>query len=475
MITQNQRIVPVILCGGAGKRLWPLSREDTPKQFLKLGGDTSLLIDTVHRAMTCGHAAAEDVVIVTLDPLKHKTLQELAGYDPAVTGHVLCEPVARNTAAAIAYAAAYVNETMGRDCILWVLPADHYVGAPARLADAVSDAAILALEGKIITFGIQPDRPETGYGYIRTGMPHDGSNRIFSIDRFLEKPNREMAEKLSSDGRHVWNSGMFLMTPESALHAFHTYAPHYAPLLSQGNARAIPPDLYASLPSEPFDKAVMEKIDNGMVVICDMAWSDVGSWEGLWHLRQKDARGNAVSGRAAVVESHNCLIEASSLLVATIGLQDVAIVETGDTVLVADKKNPDAMRTLVAALEKVGAKETRRSHSESRPWGSFRILSESPGYKVKEITVTPGQRTSLQYHQQRCEFWTVVRGQARITHGDKELDASAQDNFFIPIGMKHRLENNGTDDLVIVEVQCGIYLEEDDIVRCADDYGREAA
>lgn len=475
-MTQDRQIIPVILCGGSGARLWPMSREDIPKQFLHLGGNNSLLVDTVDRALKCSDARAQDVVIVTLDTLKKKTVQDIVGYDADAVSHILGEPCARNTAAAVAFAAAYVNATFGPDAIMWVLPADHYVGAPARLKDAVAEAAALAADGHVVTFGMAPNRPETGYGYIATGAAHEGSNRVFAMDSFTEKPDRDTAAHYIAAASHVWNSGMFIFTAGTIRNAFDRHAPEYAPLLSPSRVtKSIPADLYNTLPSHPFDKAVMEKIDNGVVVVCDIGWTDIGSWESLWELRDKDTHGNSVSGRVAVVESANCLIEASSLLVAAIGLEDVAIIEHGDTVLVADKKNPDAMRALVDALGKAGATETRRSPFETRPWGRFRILSENPGYKVKEITVAPGQKLSLQYHMKRCEFWTVVRGQARVSVGDDIAICGPEESRFIPVGMRHRLENTGSDDLVVVEVQCGLYLEEDDIIRCEDDYGRVAA
>lgn len=469
-MAHNDKIIPVILCGGTGTRLWPLSRQDTPKQFLRLGGDNSLLVDTVDRALKCSGAPPSDVVIVTLEQLRRKTESELADYDPAAATHILGEPAARNTAAAVAYAAHYAAQRFGRDVLLWVLPADHYVSAPAKLKYALDDAVPLAREGRIVTFGIHPDSPETGYGYIRKGDNIADAPHIFTIDSFLEKPNRDTAAAFIEDGEHVWNSGMFLFSARTGLNEFLRHAPTLsepigAAMTHDSESRHLSAALYAKLPSVPFDKAIMERTDKGAVVVCDIGWSDIGSWDSLWHLRDKDARGNSVSGRAAVMESRNCLVQASSLLVAAIGLEDVAIVESGDTILVADKKNPDAMRALVAALDQAGTQPARHAKSRTYPWGSQRVLSESPGYCVREITIKPGGALDTHYHLKRCEFWTVISGEACVTIGDTVTPLGPQQNCFIPIGTKHALENSGSGDLVVVEVQCGAALGDEDILR----------
>lgn len=479
MTAQDITIIPVILCGGSGARLWPMSREEMPKQFLSLGGQNSLLVDTIDRALKCSTALAQDVVIVTLDTLKARTIEDVAPYDIHAVSHLLGEPEGCNTAAAIAYAAAYVKAQFGPRAVMWVLPADHYVGAPAALADAVEEGIALSLQGHIVTFGMTPHSAETGYGYIAPGTAHHNGGRTFAMNGFTEKPDRETAAACITNG-YLWNSGMFMFTAQHVLDAFDTHAPEYRtlialPLAQNRPLKSIPAPVYAGLPRQSFDKAIMEKISHGAVIRCDIGWSDIGTWESLWQMRDKDARGNSVSGRAAVMESADCLIQASSLLVAAIGLQDVAIIEHGDTVLVADKKNPDAMRALVDTLNKVGAKETRRLPFETRPWGSVRILSESPGYKVKEITILPGARLATEYHLKRCEIWTVVRGTASVMIGDTALTHGPNQHSFIPIGTRHSLENSGTDELVIIEVQCGSELGEDDTIRDDNDRGRNAA
>lgn len=472
-MTQDRKIIPVILCGGNGTRLWPLSREDTPKQFLRLGGNNSLLVDTVDRAIKCSGAAADDVVIVTLDSLRRKTIHELSDYDPRAAARIIGEPLARNTAAAVATAAYYVAGQFGPDALLWILPADHYVAAPAQLTYALDDARPVAADGHIVTFGIRPDRAETGYGYIRKGAALHGSDHIFAIDSFVEKPDSDTAATYVSGGVHMWNSGMFLSSARTLIDEFLTYAPAIAQPIGATFAHHPdilhpPADVYAALPSLPFDTVIMEKTARGAMVSCNIGWSDIGSWESLWNLRDKDARGNSVSGRAAVMESRNCLVQASSLLVAAIGLDDLAIVENGDTILVADKKNPDAMRTLIAALNQAGPHgKPRAAVIETLGGGSQRVLSESPGYRVLEITIAPGGRMDTHYHLKRCEFWTVISGTGRAFIGDAMTNVGPQQNCFIPIGTPHSMHNDGSTDLVMVEVQCGISLDNDDLLPAA--------
>lgn len=477
--TKNN-IIPVILCGGSGTRLWPLSRENAPKQFLKLLGRDSLLTQTLDRALKCSGATADHVVTVTLDTLKKKTVMELGDYDGNAVNHILGEPVARNTAAAVAYAAMYVATHFGPDSIMWILPADHHVAKPSALKSSLRAAAAAAQDGYMVTFGMTPTRAETGYGYIKTGDGINGMDGVKTVSRFVEKPSRATAESYIASGEYVWNSGMFVFRADVALGAFQKHSPDIlsgvdAAVNKKTGMRSVSIDAYSQIPSVPFDVAVMEKSEKVAVVPCDIGWSDIGSWESVWENRDHDEQGNVKEGRVACVDSQDCLIQASSLLVAAIGLKDVIIVENGDSILVADKKNPDAMKTLVATLKKTGARETIDPPMEERPWGSFRILSQNKGYKIKEIIVKPGQKLSLQMHHHRCEFWTVISGEAMVEINDVRKLMKPQESTFIPLQAKHRLENPGTVDMVMVEVQCGDYLGEDDIVRFDDIYGRAAA
>lgn len=478
----NQIIIPVILCGGSGTRLWPLSRENAPKQFLKLNGDNSLLQETVDRALKCSGASADQLVTVTLDAMKKQTVQQLNEYDPDATAHILGEPSARNTAAAVAYAAKYVEKQFGRDAIMWVLPADHYVTDVNALRTALENAVEAADQGYLTTFGMQPTRPETGYGYIQMSEEWTDNKGIFSVERFVEKPDRQTAENYIAEGNYVWNSGMFVFKTSSVLSAYEKYEKSIMDVVERATSKmpglkTVSPEIYAESPEEPFDTAIMENSDKVAVVPCDIGWSDIGSWESVWEIQDKDSAGNALDGRVACVESEDCLIKAGDRLVAAVGLKDVVIIDNGDSVLVADKSSSTAMKTMVKALKKQNARETIDPTMEERPWGQFKCLSQSDavGYKIKEIIVKPGEKLSLQMHHHRCEFWTVIKGEALVTIDDDVRLVKALESVHIPLQAKHRMENPGTEDLILVEVQCGDYLGEDDIVRFDDIYGRAAA
>lgn len=468
------KIIPVILCGGFGTRLWPLSREKSPKQFHPIINDTTLLHDTMQRAVECTGVNPADIMTVTTDSIKKETVHQMADFNPDSIQHLLSEPTGRNTAAAIAYAALYAQKHFGLNTQLWILPADHYIKDDKALADALQQASGAAEEGYITTFGMTPTRPDIGYGYIQSGGVLNGFDNAQSIKQFVEKPNLETAKQYLDDGTYLWNSGMFLASVQTLLDNFIEYCPEVlAPMHKafKENER-ISFENYTKIPALPFDVAIMEKTEKAAVIPCNIGWSDVGSWESVWETKDKDKNGNVCQGRVAAVDTTDSYIHSNSLLIATMGLKDIVIVENGDSVLIADKKNNASMKTLVETLKKMDGTETMFPPMENRPWGSFKVLSESDGYKVKEIIVKPGGKLSLQMHHHRCEFWTVISGEAIVTINDEDRILGPQESAFIPLTASHRLENKGEDNLIMVEVQCGDYLGEDDIVRFDDIYGR---
>ena len=351
----NEAIVPVILCGGSGTRLWPASREKLPKQFLRLAGENSLLQDTFLRTRRICNALPDRFMTVTLASLGAKVREQLAESDPAAAGHVLNEPCARNTAAAVALAALYAKTAFGEDAILWVLPADHFMGDEQALETAFHLALKAAQSGRLVTFGIQPTRPETGYGYIRKAAT-DICEGIYSVERFVEKPDLETAKSYLSEGTYLWNSGMFVFRVRDVLDAFGTHSP----AILEGVERALragtkgnpDPALYEAINSEPFDKAIMEKSDKVAVVPCDPQWSDIGSWESLWELRDKDENGNVTDGSVVCHRTENCLISASGRLIACAGVENLVIIDTGDAILIAAKSDGSAIKGIVDQLKK---------------------------------------------------------------------------------------------------------------------------
>jgi len=474
------KLIPVILCGGSGTRLWPLSREDCPKQFLKLNGDKTLLYETLQRAVFCADALPEDIITITLDRLKDKTLGELHQFDPKATHHLLTEPEAKNTAAAIAYAACYARKQFGPESLLWVMPSDHQIRDLQALKSALTDAVRASAENYLTTFGLRPDHPETGYGYIKASEAWNNSNSIFSVERFIEKPDHDQARQYIDEGDYFWNSGMFVFQVRPLLDAFKTFSPDIiSPIknrLDKNPAlKALPPETYHRIESLPFDKAVMEQADNVAVIPCDIGWSDMGNWKNIWQDGKKDPDGNVIEGKVACIDSQNCLIHAHSLLIATIGLKDTIVIENSDSILIANINSDESIKALVNALKKAGSPEAITAPMEERPWGKFQTLSETPEYKIKEIVVRPGGKLSLQMHLHRCEFWMVAKGTADIEINGCRKTLKENDTAFIPLRAKHRLANTGNKDLVLVEFQYGDYLDEDDIIRFDDIYGRNVA
>jgi mannose-1-phosphate guanylyltransferase len=356
-------IVPVILCGGSGTRLWPASREQLPKQFLPLIDDRSLLQNTLLRALYVAGAAAKNVVTVTHASLTEQVRFQLASITPAAAQHILSEPCARNTAAAVAYAAAYAQRIFGEDALLWILPADHYIGNEDEMTKAFLEAAHAAESGHLVTFGIRPTRPETGYGYLRLGTPLHGN--VYRAAAFVEKPNAPTAASYVADGHYLWNSGMFLFEVATLLNEYKIHAPDvlkqsYLAMDTAANPAAADESFYSKIPEMPFDKAIMEKSARVAVVPCDPAWSDIGSWESLWEIGEKDAAGNVIAGNAVCAESQGCLIHAQKRLITLAGVENIVVIDTGDAVLIANRSDGDAMRSLVRTLKGGGYAEISR-------------------------------------------------------------------------------------------------------------------
>ena len=471
--------MPVILLGGAGTRLWPVSRATLPKPLAPLIGDESLLQQTARRVIAC--AAPEHVITVGARAHDFMVRRQLAEVDPAFGGHRLLEPSGRNTAAAIALAALHAGRRFAAEAVLWVCPSDHLVTEPAVLQRAVKVALPVAEAGELVTFGITPARPETGYGYIRAGAALPAAAAVRRVARFVEKPERALAEALLAEGDCYWNSGIFLFRADRILAELGAHAPAVLQAVEQayaalrempGGAFEMPQDAYDAVPAAPIDKAVMERAERIAVLPCDPGWSDLGSWQALWERLPQDGSGNAVSGLAFLDASEGCLVHAESRLVACAGLRDIAVVETADAVLVADRHDADAGRRLVALLQQAGRAEATAHAEEQRPWGSFRVLHEGPGFKVKEIVVAPGGRLSLQSHEHRAEHWVVVAGTAQVTVDEDVMTLQPNQSVHVPLGARHRMENPGEVPMRLIEVQCGDYLGEDDIIRYEDIYGR---
>jgi mannose-1-phosphate guanylyltransferase/mannose-6-phosphate isomerase len=465
-------LIPIILSGGAGTRLWPVSREAHPKPFMRIGREgKSLLVQTYQRAL---EATGNAPLIVTNRDYYFLSRDELSGQDNKPT--YMLEPVGRNTAPAVALAALWA-QSQGNDPVLLVMPADHLVTDTAAFTRSVQQAATLAEKDMLVLFGIRPNAPETGFGYIE--MAENLTPYARSALRFVEKPDLATAQTYLEQGNYVWNSGMFCFKASAILAAFEHHVPQlleharriFAGSDAGGDHIHLPLD-FAELENISIDYAVMEKAANIAVIPSEFGWSDIGSWSAVADAAQPDENGNTLVGRHVVIDSKNTHVESQDRLVAAIGLDNLLVVDTPDALLVADKTKSQDVRKIVAHLKESGSDTYKLHRTVARPWGTYTLLEEGPRFKIKRIVVKPGQALSLQMHHHRSEHWVVVSGAAKVTINEQSALVQPNQSTYIPIGARHRLSNPGVVDLVMIEVQCGSYLGEDDIVRFNDDYGR---
>ena len=476
----NKHLYAVILAGGSGTRFWPLSRHLYPKQLLRILGDKTLIQQTMHRVLDC--VPASQVLISTNSAQADSIRVQLAEWKEEISHNFVIEPEARNTAPAIALAAI---ELVRRDpqAVMLVLPADHVIKGDRKFQAAVALGAKLAEDGHLVTFGIKPVRPETGYGYVqpnrRSRLASRGGLVGYPVGRFVEKPDAKTAARYLQAGNYYWNSGIFAWRASTILEELMRYQPAMARGLrkigalqkSDAGGSAVA-QVYRRLTPVSIDHGVMEHSSRAAVIPVDFAWSDVGSWSSLEEVAPRNDSGNVVSGRVVDLDSRDSILYADRRLVATIGLSGMVVVDTPDATLICPKARSQDVKQVVEILKRQGAPERLEHLTVFRPWGSYTVLEEGPGYKVKRVTVNPGGRLSLQLHHQRAEHWVVIAGAARVTRGDRVFDLAVGQSTGIPVETRHRLENPGSDTLHIIEVQNGPYLGEDDIVRFQDDYGR---
>lgn len=478
-IMQNTIVVPIVLCGGAGTRLWPMSRGARPKPFMELPGGGTLLAHTYRRA----RAVAPEGALLTITNRDYFFLcrDELEGAGiPAEDGHFLLEPVGRNTAPAIAAGAHWVRERFGDDAVILVLAADHLIEPIEEFRQAVGQAVEMASSDWLVTFGIEPSYPETGYGYIECGAAV--GDAAYAVARFIEKPPLERAKAFLAQGNCLWNSGMFAFKAGAFLASTRELAPELDAAVAacwqatcatkQVGPLVLDPPSFAAVPSISVDYAVMEKAERVAVVRTRFEWNDIGSWLAASTLIEPDAEGNRISGEVALVDVKDTFVLAGNRLVAAVGVQDLLIVETPDALLVAHRDRAQDVKRVVSHLDAIGHAASYHHQTTHRPWGSYTVLEEGPGFKSKRLVVKPGKSLSLQMHHHRSEHWVVVAGEAEVVNGEELLSIRANESTYIPAGHRHRLANRSEEPLVVIEVQTGDYLEEDDIVRFEDSYGR---
>lgn len=469
-----ESIIPVVLCGGSGTRLWPLSRHSFPKQFLPLLSEESSLLQQAIQRIPSHYQPA---IVVSNEDHRFLVAEQLRqeNYNAA---SILLEPEGKNTAPAIALAALKAQE-LHENPTLVVFAADHYIADKQAFKTVLDVAVSAAHDDKLVTLGVSPTHPETGYGYIKRGQP---LQEWFNVEEFVEKPNKQDAQAYIESGNYLWNSGIFVFKASTFLYELKSHRPDIFDACQNAMSKTqddldftrIDHHLFSQIPAESVDYAVMEPTQQAVVVPFESEWSDVGSWTSVWELGDKDSTNNVTHGDVTCLSSENNLVISQQRLVATLGVKNLAIIETEDAVLVADRTQSQQLKTLVSTLKQSHSKELGEHRTMYRPWGHYSQLQDGERYQVKRITVNAGQRLSLQMHHHRAEHWIVVSGTAKVTRGDKTFLLSENESTYIPLGMKHRLENPGQIPLEVIEVQSGTYLGEDDIVRFEDTYGRSS-
>jgi mannose-1-phosphate guanylyltransferase/mannose-6-phosphate isomerase len=471
------RITPVVLSGGSGTRLWPMSRAMFPKQLLPLLSADSLLQETVRRVGDPERFAAP--LVIANDEHRFIIAEQLRRSGSAPR-QIILEPVGRNTAPAACIAALCLADE-DPNALMLVMPSDHAIGEPKAFDAAIARAAAAARDGALVTFGITADRPETGYGYIRRGAPLAGRDGCYAVAAFIEKPDRARAEAYLAAGDHYWNSGIFLFPAQLYLDELEKQAPEMVAGCRAALAGAqrdldflrLDKAAFTALRGQSIDYAVMEHTTRAAVIPVTMGWNDVGSWDALWAISAQDGTGNVLLGDVVAEDVANSYLRAETGMIAALGIEDLVVVSTGDVVLVAKRDRAQDIKTIVARLERLGRSEVGLHQTVHRPWGTYRSIHNGDRVQVKHIMVKPGAKLSLQMHHHRAEHWVVVQGTARVVRGDDEIMLTENESTFIPLGTRHRLENPGKIPLHLIEVQSGSYLGEDDIVRFEDTYGRQ--